>query len=366
MSSCTRHLARIPSISRFLYKPLNRLAIAALIAGSTLPTAAAETYGAEPPDSSLQAINLRIDNDLFAGSDRGYSNGIEIGFLSQTVEHFQDKRLPTGYRWLNRGLGWLQPKGFSEYNMALNVGHGIFTPGDWQRRDLIEDDRPYAGVLVLGVDYNGRDDHSMRSVSINLGVVGPSARGEELQRGVHKLLGSETFRGWRNQLDDEIVFRIQSAGLHRFRFERRSAADWQRDLILRSGGSIGNLVSAINIGAEWRFGPQLPDDFGSAPLVPVAVNAAPTRARRFSPRMEMHGFVVANLDVVFHDITLDGNTWKDSHSVDRNPYVAGLGVGVAATYGHWRLAFARYLRTREFKGQSEPPQLGSLTIQREL
>ncbi|WP_308365199.1 lipid A deacylase LpxR family protein [Microbulbifer sp. TB1203] len=350
---------------QFFRKRLGHLAIAALIVSSAPDIAIAETAGDTAKDSSLQAITLRIDNDLFAGNDRGYSNGVGLGFLSQTVDNFQDERLPASYRGLNNGLTWLQPKGYTEYNMALGLGHGIFTPGDWRQGGLIEDDRPYAGVLVVGVKYNGRNDCDMRSTSFDIGIVGPSARGKELQQGVHKLVGSEKFRGWDNQIGDEIVFRLSTRKLRRFQF-KRPPDTWQQDLILRSGGSIGNLSTYADIGAEWRFGPRLPDNFGSAPLLPVSENTVPTRNRAFMPRLEIHGFVTLSLRAVFHDITLDGNTWKDSHSVQRNPLVADLGVGVAGSYGKWKFAFARYLRSREFEEQAELPQLGSLAVWRDL
>lgn len=328
-----------------------------------MPAVFAETAAT---DSSLQAVTLRIDNDLFAGSDRGYSNGVEVGFLSQTVGHFQDERLPAGYRLLNRATGWLQPRGFSEYNMALTLGHGIFTPGDWQQEALIEDDRPYAGALIFGADYNGRNDNAMQATSIGLGIVGPSAQAEQLQRAMHSLLGSDRFRGWDNQLADEVVFRIQSQWLQRYRLRCSPRKNWQADLILHGGGSLGNLLTYANAGVEWRFGPELPDNFGSAPLLPAAVNTAPERSRDYSRRLRMHGFVMLDLQLVAHDITLDGNSWKDSHSVDRKPLVAELGVGVSATYGKWQFAFARYLRSREFDGQPENPQLGSLTARRDF
>lgn len=315
--------------------------------------------------SALQAITLRIDNDIFAGSDRGYSNGINVGFLSQTVDGFQDSRLPLGYRRLNRGLRWLQPKGWDQYNMALTVGHGIFTPGDWHTRELVEEDRPYAGVLVAGVTYNGSNENRMQSTGLSLGMVGPSALGEELQKGVHKLLGSETFRGWDNQLRDEVVFRLSTQRLRRLQF-KSTGDDWQQDLILRTGGSVGNLVTDLNIGAEWRFGPELPNNFGSAPQLPASENTAPTRHMDYSRRLKLHGFIVTNIRGVFYDVTLDGNTWKNSHSVTRESLMTDLGIGVAGSYEHWRFAFAHYFRSREFEQQQEPPRLGSFSAWREF
>ncbi|WP_074904193.1 lipid A deacylase LpxR family protein [Microbulbifer thermotolerans] len=335
-----------------------------LFAGAVSFSGAAPAAEAEPADTSLQAITVRIDNDFFAGRDRGYSNGVEVGFVSQTVDSFQDARLPSSYRLLNRVTGWLQPQGYTDYNMTVSVSHGIFTPTDWEEEALIEDDRPYAGALIFEANYNGRNDNTMRATGISLGIVGPSAQAEELQRAVHSLLGSDRFRGWDNQLSDEVVFRLHSHWLHRYQLRRAPRENWKSDLILHGGGNIGNLLTSANTGVEWRFGPQLPDNFGSAPLLPAALNTAPERSADYSRRLKLHGFVSLDLQLIAHDITLDGNLWKDSHSVDREPFVAQLGVGVAGSYGMWQFAFARFVRTREFAGQSEKPQLGSVTIQR--
>lgn len=351
--------------------PQNRIAgiVAGLLLAGTvlspLPALSAERMDRGKEASSLQAVTLRIDNDLFAGSDRGYSNGISIDFLSQAVDDFRDPRLPDSYRWLNRGLEWLQPRNWGQYNMALTVGHGIFTPGKWRARGLVEDDRPYAGALILGVNYNGRNDSRMQTTGLDLGIVGPSALGEQIQKGIHKLAGSETFRGWDNQLHDEVVFRLSTQYLRRLHFEP-TGDDWQSDLILRLGGGFGNLLTDFNIGTEWRFGPELPDNFGSSPLLPASENTAPTRHRSYDHRLKLHGFVVTNLRAIAHDITLDGNTWKDSHSVTREPVVADLGIGVAGIYGHWRFAFAHYLRSREFEQQDALPKLGSFSIWQEF
>ncbi|WP_193162747.1 lipid A deacylase LpxR family protein [Microbulbifer hainanensis] len=332
----------------------------------TTPASASEQKAAAEYDASLQAIILRVDNDLFAGSDRGYSNGVEIGFLSQTVDDWQDTRLPTGYRSINHWTGWLRPQGYRDYNMSVTISHDIYTPGDWRRRDIIADDQPYAGVFLLGLQYNGRDADTMHSTSLYLGMVGPSARAAEIQRGVHKLVGSDRFHGWDNQLADEPVFRLHSEWFSRYSLVRTGHDRWQQDLVLHGGGSLGNLQTGANAGVEWRFGPTLPDNFGSAPLLQAATGPAPEPSHNFSPQWKMHGFVILDLAAVVQDITLDGNTWKDSHSVDRRPLRAGVGAGIAADYGKWRFAFARYLGTREFEGQLSPPEFGRLTVRRDF
>ena len=80
----------------------------------------------------------------------------------------------------------------------------------------------------------------------------------------------------------------------------------------------------------------------------------------------IHAFVTTDGRWVLRDITLDGNTFKDSHSVDKRPFVGEIGAGLALTKGRWKFALARYYRSREFEGQPEAPVFGSFTISRSL
>jgi lipid A 3-O-deacylase len=309
------------------------------------------------------SMHLRLDNDTFAGSDRGYTNGIKIGFTSPTVASFQDPRLGPRLRSLNRRLAWLQPRGFDDYNVTLSLGQGMFTPEDWRLGEPDRLDRPYAGVLAGGVTYNGRDADKMRSTTLDIGLVGPSAVAEQAQDFVHDLIGGNEFRGWEHQLGDEPAFRV----LHQ-RLRKWDLTDAARmsDAIVHYGGSIGNLTTFANAGVELRFGRALPDNFGSAPALPVAENTAPTRMSYYSRGPSMHGFVALDARYVLRDITLDGNTWRDSASVAREELVADLGIGFAMYWQGWKITFARYFRTKEFESQTADTKLGSITIRRDL
>ncbi|WP_347269049.1 lipid A-modifier LpxR family protein [Paracoccus sp. (in: a-proteobacteria)] len=48
----------------------------------------------------------------------------------------------------------------------------------------------------------------------------------------------------------------------------------------------------------------------------------------------------------------------------KRPFVADVTYGVAMVHGRWRIALARYHRSREFHGQKEVPVYGTLTIGR--
>lgn len=338
-----------------------RLWAASFIAASSLAGSLASHAEDSPDAANRTNVYMRLDNDVFAGTDRGYSNGTEFGLVSPTVNDFQDERLFVATRWLNRRLAWLQPQGYAHNNVVLTLGQGIYTPSDWWLEDPDPKDRPYAGVLVAGVTYNGRDRDSMRSTTLNVGIVGPSALAEETQNFVHDMLGGRRFAGWDHQLRDEPVFRLMQQRLHKRTW---IGPTMMSDVILHYGGSVGNLTTFVNAGAEMRFGSWFPDNFGSAPSLPVSENTSPSIGPVYSERVRFHGFALVDVRYVIHDITLDGNTFKDSPSVDRKDVVADLGIGIAAHWGNWKIAFARYLRTREFRSQDAEVKLGSITIRR--
>ncbi len=65
---------------------------------------------------------------------------------------------------------------------------------------------------------------------------------------------------------------------------------------------------------------------------------------------------------MLHNIFLDGNTFTDSHSVDKN-YLVGDLVGGAAISGlGMHLGFFYVVRSPEFEGQTRPDRFGSFTL----
>ncbi|MGH8027986.1 MAG: lipid A deacylase LpxR family protein [Pseudoxanthomonas sp.] len=314
-------------------------------------------------------LNLRIDNDLFGGvgQDQGYSNGFLMTSVSPNlVDYVDDPCLPGIVHRLNTYLAWLRPTGYDEQNMTLGIGQILFTPADRQRSGLVLDDRPYAAALLLSTGYNARRGNQLRTSQIRFGMVGPSARGRQVQNGWHRIIGAEPFEGWGHQLQDEFV--LQLIHERRRRWPGMTTRDgWSWDAIGHWGGSLGNFATYANTGMELRLGRFLPDDFGTAPLGPGGENTSPAHAAEgASNRWDGHVFVVLDARWVLHDITLDGNTIKSSHSVDKEPWVADLGYGVSVERGHWKFAFARYHRTREFRGQGVIPISGSVTVSRKF
>jgi hypothetical protein len=343
--------------------------ILSLALATSLPTttlAATDCPDADDGRRAPATLNLRSDNDLYgrADQDQGYTAGIAVTWVSPNLDGLDvDACLPAPVRWLDRHLGWLQPGSAEQHNLVLGFHHLIYTPTDGTRRDLILDDRPYAGVVMLGIGYNGRRGDRLSTTHLRLGMVGPSAQGKFGQDSVHQLFGRKRFRGWDNQLRDEVLVQILHERLRRWhRSERDDGMGW--DLIGHVGGSLGNLATYGNLGGEIRWGKYLPDDFGTDPFRPAGENSAPVLIATDTSQWGWHFFAGLDARYVLQDITLDGNTWKDSHSVDKREAVADLSLGVAITRGEWKLAGSHVRRTREFVGQRARPVFGSVTLSR--
>jgi lipid A 3-O-deacylase len=354
-------------LSATVFAPLRApllLVIACALVGVSAASAACE----QPLGlSDLQpTLGIRIDNDALGGDgqDRGYTNGLQVTVRTGNLQGFaQPECLPLAVRTVDRVVHSLYPGALDQKNVLFGVYHGVFTPADHKTTELVVGDRPYAAVLLFGAGYNVRRGAGLHTTHLRLGIVGPSARGEQLQNGLHKVIGANEYRGWRNQLHDEPVLQLLHARLRRVEF---ASAPWglEADLIGHWGGALGNFATYANAGAEWRFGRNLSTDFGTDPLRAESENVA--RGDAPAQRWAWHAFLSFDARAVLRNITLDGNTWKDSHGVAKRRWGADFGYGVAVVHGSWKLVLSQYLRTREFEEQQHRSVFGSLTLVRQL
>ncbi|WP_261842076.1 lipid A deacylase LpxR family protein [Aliamphritea ceti] len=313
-------------------------------------------------------LNLYFENDLFAETDQNYTNGIRASYVTGDLTSFlDDPELPEWIRTynslINPLLNWHNPNinpQDTHRNLVVTFGQQIYTPSDINRTTVDPDDRPYAGWLYLGVGYNQNNDRWMDSTQLNIGIVGPAALGQEAQDFIHDLRGFEKFEGWDNQLHNELGVQFVYETKYR-QSEYKLVDDINYDIIYHSGFSLGNVATYLNAGAELRIGWNLPNDFGTSTLRPGGDNSAPGRYK-LGTTTSVHAFLSADARLVARDIFLDGNTFSNSHSIDKEYLVGDLAAGVAMLNGRWKFAYAQIFRTKEFKGQPHSHSYGSFSV----
>jgi len=239
----------------------------------------------------------------------------------------------------------------SRVHLALTLGQEMYTPTDIDVPTLIPDDRPYAGWLWAGIAIQGRamdDDPDRRRdrmdlLELDIGVVGPASQAEQVQNRWHgEVLGVDEAQGWDNQIGNEIGglltwerrVRLLAGGVH-------NRLGW--DAIPRFRARAGNVRVDATLGADVRIGWNLPRDFG-----PMAVDGTGLQEGTDPPEPWLALSGGAAMRAVAHDITLDGNTWKDSHSVDRIPWVPETSAAITLGWGAFSVSFAQNWNHSEF------------------
>lgn len=361
----------MPSIFRLCTTQISMFSITLLLAAGSVQADGSESSICNPTDPGIAALsrhpdiyNIHLENDLFNGSDEGYTNGVKLSWVSANLkDYIYDPCLPLWVRRLNRVFKSIHNTGASSRNMVVTLGQSMYTPLDKTRTDVIPGDRPYAGWLYLGLGYNERNTKQMDTVQINLGIVGPAALGEQTQSFIHDLRGISNFNGWENQLHNELG--IQVVAERKKKVWESSTPSWlQFDTITHYGASLGNVATYLNAGFELRAGKRLPKDFGTSPIRSAGDSNAPLEAavkRRFSAG-GLHVFVSTDARLVAHDIFLDGNTFADSHSVNKELLVGNVATGLAWQWNGGQITYAHYVSSKEFTTQTTNPGYGSITL----
>jgi hypothetical protein len=260
------------------------------------------------------SFSASLENDLVFKNDRHYTHGTRLCYVDNN-------------------------------NNGYAIGQYLYTPSDISVKEAMTNDRPFGGWLYAGFSNFKVKDNIYEFGEIDIGMIGPHSYVEETQKKIHEWTGSKTPQGWNNQLKDEI-------GIDAI-YQRKHKWDYNIiDIIPHYGGCLGNAHTYLNVGCMGRLGYNLPDNFGFLRMEPTA------RANFFSCYLfsEVDGRYVAR------NIFLDGNTFEDSYSVDKEELVGDLAIGVGIIYNRFEIAYAETYRSKEFELQEESDEFGTIML----
>ncbi len=309
-------------------------------------------------DEKKYTLSLQFENDFFGGgTDRHFSHGTRIELLTEPVP------------WVTKladKLPWFDSSGSEFVNdlegrCSISIGQNIYTPENVYTSELVPGERPYAGWLYMGLGLmaNQGNEHYDRydKVQLEIGVIGPMSFAEDVQRFIHSILGNHIPKGWEHQLKNEPGIVLYYEQAYRLIPERK-VFNFEYDIVPHVGGSIGNVFTYLSAGCALRFGQDLKRDFGSPRIRP----SLPSGGYFGTDKYVWNVFIGFEGRLVLQNIFLDGNTFKDSHSVDKKIMVGDIQTGFSLRWQHFGISYTQIFRTREFHGQDSDDIFGSINF----
>jgi len=233
-------------------------------------------------------FRFHYDNDYFAATDENYTQGYNFELVLPLF-----KKNPLNALFFN----FYAEK--TRYGLA--VEHIGFTPNHYELPEIQFGDRPFAAAIMLkSFKIATNASESSRFVSsFNLGIIGPGAFGEEMQVGIHDLSGNKTPRGWRHQIQNDVVINYE-LGYERQLFQWYDLLSLQAQSHLK----VGTLFTNASVGANAVFG----------------VFNSPFSSEAKSRKFQIYAYAQPIITVVGYDATLQGGLFntKSPYTISTN------------------------------------------------
>jgi hypothetical protein len=313
-------------------------------------TANTAVHAQVPPDDGI--LTFQFENDMFGNSDEHFTHGTRLAWMEP------EDRVP---EWVREAASYIPLfDAAASKRIVYSLGQSVYTPEDTSVRTVQPGARPYAGWLYAGVGLVSVSGDQLDNLEIDFGVVGPHSYAEEVHKTWHRWFDLKRPQGWDNQLKDEPGILLTYERKWR-RWARFRALGFDADITPHAGASLGNVLTQAAAGFTVRIGDDLARHY----------DYGPPRIRPSLPGSDYFAtdggvgwylFFGAEGRGVLRNIFLDGNTFRDSHSVDKNPFVADIQGGVAMIIGSVRVAYTQIFRTREFDTQDDPDLFGAFSV----
>ncbi|WP_396622423.1 lipid A deacylase LpxR family protein [Marinobacter sp. W-8] len=310
-----------------------------------------------PASANSGQLNLAWDNDLFTGSDRGYTNGVRLSYLTSTAEA-SDEGSAQLARTAREGLSFLPGIADANNNHAMSVSlrQLMVTPENISSDEPQFNDIPYAGHLSLSSTLWSWNADSITGYGAHIGVVGPESGAEASQKWVHKITGSERPRGWDNQLGTDVVGGLQAAHGRKL-MQLGQNGELQQQLSVVGSTLLSSFRTTAKTGLIWRLGKQLPMNFVPDYAGTSSTIALPGSFSRGYSSWSV--FVGLGLEYVAYSYLEDN---AGQYRFKESPFLGQLGIGGTWQWDRFQTAFVLRATTGEEDRNKDNFSFGTLSL----
>jgi hypothetical protein len=281
-----------------------------------------------------RSIRINFDNDILDNTDRYYTNGIRFDFISPFLKQSPLSWLMVPY-W-GRGINYY----------GVSIGQNMYTPYTTKVGGIHQGDRPYAAYLFFGSFKISNDPgKKFRQTSeIDLGVIGPSAYGDFVQKSFHNSVPTNNEPlGWEYQVQNDLVLN------YNLTYEKGLVSNRRMELNLNGVGALGTLYTHMGGGFQFRAGLMNPY-FGTYGFSSMKVN----KVKDYS-KFQAFVFFTSLGKLVGYDATLEGGMFNKSSIYTLKSREVSLftyqgTLGFTLSYAGIRLDVEQFLLSPEFHG----------------
>lgn len=315
-----------------------------------------------PPEAGGGAYSTYLDNDVFGGEDRDYTNGVRFSWISDPLDLSDLGNLAKLAEILGKpGFGNSREV---SYHYGFSLTQLIFTPEDYRTSAQPEDQRRYAGWLGLGFSLHAQDEHVLNSLEFTLGTTGADSFAENTQDTIHGMGDIEKFNGWDEQIPNEITADVSFIQKRRMNLDSMEHGDFSMDHTIEWGARLGTFRTSSHIGTSLRGGFHLSPDFSDLRLSETAYSHQHVRTADFKPTARSTYYIAgAVIRGIAHDATLDGPLFSGFEAGnEREAFVAEVFFGIGMSCHRIELSYVHTWRTAEYEEQEGISEFGSIGI----
>ena len=271
-------------------------------------------------------IRFHYENDYFTATDYYYTQGMNLEVVDPSYHKFPLSKLLI-----------VSNSGKNQYGISLE--HNGYTPTSIESNTILYGDRPFAAALMLKTFAMSCDSLSRFRVtsSLSLGVIGPAAKGYQMQKTIHGWINATEPLGWQYQIQNDAIVNYE-VGIE------QSFVQFRRNTILINGfanGRLGTLNTKLSTGFVIMFG-----DLNSA------IRSVFIRSSRLDPliqkkKVSVRFYGQPMINLVGYDATLQGGLFNKS-----SPYTISAGeierITFQANYGlviEFHALYIEYFKT---------------------
>ena len=271
-------------------------------------------------------ISFVTDNDLYVSAirDRYYTSGIFLGYkyLAKNKNEKLEKKI---FEW--------------------QIGHEMYTPNNTTVATIEEHDRPFAAYLYssFGVKKVYKKNKILNT-TLQIGVIGENAYGEELQSFIHSFYDFKEAVGWKHQIKNALGINLDFEFIKTLSKNKSSVID----ISWVNSARLGTVYTNISSGAYMRLGFIPLQRIMNSIAFNTNLNNENTSFKR---EAEAFFYVKPTFRYSIYDATLQGSILNKDSEVTKEliPLVFNIELGIKFTVERFNFGYVFNYNTSKSK-----------------